>query len=760
MIGTRGVPARYGGFETAVEEVGQRLAARGHEVIVFCRGAEERLSTYRGMQLIHLPAMKRRTLETLSHTAASVAHPVLNGVDAAILFNAANAPLLPVLRARRIPVATHVDGLEWKRAKWGPLGRRYYRFAESLAVRASDVVIADAHAIADYYRHQFGVASRVIAYGAPELANIEPTKLAALGLGSREYHLVVARFERENHVLEIVRDYVSSSARRPLVVIGSAPYADQYTAQIEQAADARVRLLGGVWDQDLLNQLYAHCLTYLHGHSVGGTNPSLLRAAGAGAPTVAYDCVFNREVIGEDGRFFDRPGSLARQVEEAENHPEAFVALGAALQLASRRYNWDQVAAEYESLCVDLADGRLKRPATLHRRLRRPWPPTSDTRRPSVLVAHPSPDLYGSDRVLLETVSAFQQEGKQVTVTLPTDGPLVSALRERGADIRLVPTPVLRKSALGPAGMINLMGTGFRFLGPARRLIRELRPDLVFVNTVTVPGWMAVAKVMRVPVVCHVHEAEGTQAGWVKRVLYAPLLLADKLVVNSEYSLNVYGHSWPTLERRSVVVYNGVPGPAEPPVAPRPSPDPVRLLYVGRLSSRKGADVAIMAAREMLDRGLNVRLGILGAAAPGNESFERDLHDQVRAAGLDQVVEFFGFEPSIWHRVADADIILVPSVVDEPFGNTAVEAMLGQRPLIVSGTSGLREASAGFAAVRVVTPGSASAIADATESFLADWATVREMVADDRLDAERRFSPSHYHQMISRALEGVGRDRR
>lgn len=753
MIGTRGVPARYGGFETAVEEVGRRLAAKGHQVVVYCRGGDESQKTYEGMTLVHLPAMKRRTLETLSHTAASVMHSSLRGVDAAIMFNAANSPFLPILRARRIPVATHVDGLEWKRAKWGPAGQTYYRFAESMAVRASDALIADAQAIADYYEHQFGVPSRVIAYGAPDLSGLDASKLGELGLASRQFHLVVARFEPENHVLEIVRDYVRSRAELPLIVVGSAPYADEYTSRIQQAADSRVRLIGGVWDQDLLNQLYAHCLTYLHGHSVGGTNPSLLRAAGAGAPTIAYDCVFTREVLGESGRFFDKPGSLAMQLEEAERAPEAFVTMGNDLQQASRRYDWDDVARAYEALCIELAQGDLKRPRSVRRRSSGVWPESDNAPQGAVLVAHPSPDLYGSDRVLLETVSAIRQGGQRVTVTLPSEGPLVPQLVDRGAEVAVLPTPVLRKSALTPTGMVRLMSAALRFVGPASALIRSVNPEYIFVNTVTIPAWLAVGKLSRVKTVCHVHEAEGSQASWIKRVLYAPLLLADNLIVNSKYSLGVYADTWPQLSRRSVVVYNGVAGPKQPPAPPRAAPEPVRLLYIGRLSARKGADVAIRAAKVLVDRGLDIRLGLLGAVFPGNEEFAAQLQDIVESEGLTESVEFYGFEPSIWSRVADADIVLVPSVVDEPFGNTAVESMLGERPLIVSSTSGLKEASAGFVAVRTVTPGSVTDIADATESMLADWQHLREAVAQDRQDAENRFSPKQYRAAIMAALK-------
>lgn len=362
LIGTRGVPARYGGFETAIEEVGRRLASKGHEVIVFCRvpEGEAALSSYLGMHLVNLPAVKKRSLETLSHTALSVLNRALAGVDAAIVFNAANSLLLPVLRARGIPVATHVDGLEWKRSKWGKVGRNYYRFAESLSVKFSEELIADAQGIADYYTTEFAAPTRLIAYGAPILDSVADDRLAELGLSSGEFHLVVARFEPENHVLEIVEGYVQSHAERPLVVVGSAPYADEYTERIRAAADGRVRLLGGLWDQEQLNQLYAHSLAYLHGHSVGGTNPSLLRAAGAGAMVIAFDVSFNREVVAEYGEFFATPADVAARVEAVETDPSLARERGLGLQKAIERYSWETVADQYEQLLIDLTSGQKR----------------------------------------------------------------------------------------------------------------------------------------------------------------------------------------------------------------------------------------------------------------------------------------------------------------------------------------------------------------------------------------------------------------
>lgn len=234
MVGTRGVPARYGGFETAVEEVGRRLAAAGHRVVVYCRGtaaAPSRAGTHLGMELVHLPAARKRTLETLSHSTLSVAHLLAHRTDAAFVFNAANAPVLPALRVARIPVATHVDGLEWRRAKWGGGGRRYYRAAEALAVRWSDVLVADAVGIADYYRREFDAPTTLLTYGAPLIAP-GTDRLAELNLEPAGYNLVVARFEPENHVDVIVEGYCRSGACKPLVVVGSAPYSDAYTARV------------------------------------------------------------------------------------------------------------------------------------------------------------------------------------------------------------------------------------------------------------------------------------------------------------------------------------------------------------------------------------------------------------------------------------------------------------------------------------------------------------------------------------------------
>lgn len=367
MLGTRGVPAQYGGFETAVEEIGTRLAARGHEVVVYSRNPGQSINQYRGMQVVNLPAVRQRFAETLSHTAISSAHAAIKDrPDVALVLNAGNAPLLRPLRASGIPAAVHLDGLESRREKWRGAGAKYYRWAERAAIKAADEVIVDSQVIQDYVRRTYGRQSTFIAYGA-RVFDPGSDRISELGLVSRDYHLVVARLEPENHVLDAVHAYKVSEETRPLVVVGSAPYSEWYIEKIRSAAAGieRIRLIGSIYDHELLDQLYANSRTYIHGHSVGGTNPSLLRAMGVGAPVLAYDCPFNREVTADQAFFWADAEALTEIFDEIAGGEDHLVATDIEDRLAefsaagktrvTERYQWDQVAEAYEDLLVRLA---------------------------------------------------------------------------------------------------------------------------------------------------------------------------------------------------------------------------------------------------------------------------------------------------------------------------------------------------------------------------------------------------------------------
>lgn len=372
-----------------------------------------------------------------------------------------------------------------------------------------------------------------------------------------------------------------------------------------------------------------------------------------------------------------------------------------------------------------------------------------------ILIANPGADLYGSDRMALETVSALVRRGERVIVTVPETGPLIGELKCRGAAVVITPTPILRKSALRPKGMVHLLQTTLGSLVPGVTLLKRLRPKLVVVNTITAPLWLPLARAVRVPAICHVHEGEASSSPVLQKAVTMPLLVAQRLIVNSQFSRNVLTSALPALDRRASVVYNAVPGPSEI-VKPRPGlTDPVRLLYVGRLSPRKGPDVAVRAVELLSQRGVDATLDLVGAVFPGYEWFEQQIRDQVAAAGISERVRFHGFQHDVWPYLAASDITLIPSTADEGFGNTAVEAALAARPAVVSRSSGLIEASSGLGSAIQVTPGSAEEIADAVQAIATDWPTYASAAVGDAQKASERYSQDNYQKSINEILAGV-----
>ncbi|MFZ4893538.1 glycosyltransferase [Plantibacter sp. Mn2098] len=378
-----------------------------------------------------------------------------------------------------------------------------------------------------------------------------------------------------------------------------------------------------------------------------------------------------------------------------------------------------------------------------------------DARPPAFLLAHPSADLYGSDRVFLETVAALSATGAPVTVTLPADGPLVPMLEAHGARVVFTPSLVLRKSLLSPRGLFTLIGHTVTGLRAGRRLVREVRPTLIWTNTITIPLWTLIAKLGRIPSVVHVHEAEGSASRLVTRALSFPLLFADRLVANSRYSVGVLRSAFARLEGRTTVVYNGVVGP-DAVVSPRPVlTDGLRVVYVGRLSPRKGPDVAIAAIGELSKRGVDAHLDVVGAVFPGYEWFETELRELVSHLGLDDRIVLHGFQDAPWALLASGDVLVVPSRLDEPFGNTAVEGILAARPVIVSDTSGLREAAAGYASAQFVPPSDAVSLANALETVSNEWGVMSNAALNDEHLARARHSIETYRRRIVSVAEDL-----
>ncbi|MEO7377264.1 MAG: glycosyltransferase family 4 protein, partial [Nakamurella sp.] len=324
-------------------------------------------------------------------------------------------------------------------------------------------------------------------------------------------------------------------------------------------------------------------------------------------------------------------------------------------------------------------------------------------------------------------------------------------IERRGGRVVISPAPVIRKSALRPLGMVRLLTTAARSLVPSIRLIRAA--DMVYVSTLTVPSWIILGRLLRRPVVCHVHESERAAPIWLRRILAGPLLAADHLLVNSEFSRGVLLESYRSLGPKSEVVYNGVPGPVTAVPARDSLEGPIRLVFVGRLSPRKGPQVAVELVRRLIAADVPARLDIVGSVFPGYEWFEDELRHTVAEAGLADAVTFSGFSDDVWRHLANADVALVPSQGDEPFGNTAVEAVLAGRPVIVSSSSGLDEAVSGYTSAQRVAADDIEGWVAAVTSIVRAWPEYRRRVAADVDAAHARHAPQIYQQAMADRLE-------
>lgn len=367
----------------------------------------------------------------------------------------------------------------------------------------------------------------------------------------------------------------------------------------------------------------------------------------------------------------------------------------------------------------------------------------------TVLVANPSADVYGSDLQMLESVAALREQGVRVVVVLPTLGPLVSALRAHGAEVRVLEFPVLCRAAASPRGMAHLAPAVGRAVPTIRRLIRDVAPDLVYVNTVTLPWWLAAARGTGAPTLCHVHEAEAADPAVVRLGLDLPLLLADVVVANSRTTQASLVASVPALASRIRLVCNGVAGPRTSPRLPgqESTGAAARLLVVGRISRRKAPDTALEAVSLLLARGYDVRLEVCGTPAPGQEDFVGALRERAEQPDLRGAVAFSGYVAPIWPALARADLVVAPSL-GESFGNAVVEAQLARRPVVATAVPGHLETVRHGVTGILVAPHDPRALADAVGSLLEDPGLALLLADAGLRSARSRYGIERYRAEI------------
>ena len=361
IIGSRGYPYVYSGYETFVKELSERLVKRGITVRVYCHRNlfREKPPQVNGIELVYMPTIETKSLSQLIHSFLSMFHACCTGNDVILAVNAANGPWGLIAKIFRKPACINVDGMEWLRPKWKGLGAKYFRLAAWLSTKLYNEIITDAEEMRRVYLEEFKADSTVIAYGANIRYPQKPALISPFGLEPGSYYLIVGRLIPDNNADLLVKGFIKSNSSRKLVVVGDVPYADKYADTIKATASEKILFLGYITDSEILAELYHHCFAYLHGHEFGGTNPTMLKAMAYGCAILALDTRFNREMLMDEeyGLLFQKnEAAIAELMQRIEKQPHLTETLRQQVRDAlTGRYNWEQITDAYIAVLKNLA---------------------------------------------------------------------------------------------------------------------------------------------------------------------------------------------------------------------------------------------------------------------------------------------------------------------------------------------------------------------------------------------------------------------
>lgn len=366
LLGTRGIPASYSGFETCVEQLGQRLVERGHQVTVYCRSHHVAYqgSHYKGMQLVKLPTIANKYLDTIVHSFISSLHALARRYDVALYFIAGNSPVTWIPRLVSTKTILNVDGLDWKREKWPTFAKKYIQFAEYLATKLPTAYLTDSRVVQGYYHDRFGSEPPYIPYGS-EVETVPPGEtLGRFDLEPQRYILFVGRLVPENCAHHFVKAFRELDADLKCAIVGDAAYAEQYIASLKAGAqdDPRVVFTGYVFGKGY-HELGSNAYIFVETSGVGGTHPALTEAMAFGNCVVVHNTLENLETIGDAGFAYDGKigaDSLRQVLQQLLSQPELVKEYRQRARLrAQTRYRWEAVTDAYERLFYQLCDKPL-----------------------------------------------------------------------------------------------------------------------------------------------------------------------------------------------------------------------------------------------------------------------------------------------------------------------------------------------------------------------------------------------------------------
>jgi len=361
IIGSRGYPYVYSGYETLVKELSERLVKKGHHVRVYCHKSlfKKKPKYVNGIELSYTPSIETKFLSQIINSFFSFINVCFSDFDIVLVVNSANGPFGILTKIFHKKTCINVDGLEWLRPKWKGLGSIYFSFSSKLSTIFFNEIITDSYEMNKIYKNQFKKDSTIIAYGSTMTNTTEKKILHKYNLDEKGYYLIVGRLIPDNNSILICKGFLKSKSNKKIVVVGDVPYKDSYAKKIKSMASNKIILTGYINCQESLTQLYKNCYGYIHGHEFGGTNPTMINALDLNCNIIALDTIFNREMLeNKKSIFFDKSFiSISNSIKSFE---KKYNSLKNNFYKIPKKYNWDNIADEYLQLFIKITNSQNK----------------------------------------------------------------------------------------------------------------------------------------------------------------------------------------------------------------------------------------------------------------------------------------------------------------------------------------------------------------------------------------------------------------
>ena len=357
IIGSRGYPFIYSGYETLVKELSERLVKSGYEVTVYCHRKlfNKKPKKVNGVNLVYTPSVNSKVFSQLYNSFFSFIHVCFSKSDVVLVVNSANGPFGLLTKLFKKKTCINVDGLEWLRPKWKGLGSYYFKIACKLATVFFDEIITDSEEMNKIYKDLFKIKSTTIAYGPTMIKNSDSNILKKYNLLKKEFYLIIGRLVPDNNCKMILEGFKRAKTNKKIVVVGDVPYEDKYANEVKKLANDNILFTGYIFDQKDLTHLYLNCYCYVHGHEYGGTNPTMINALYLNCSIIALDTKFNHEMLkGKSSLYFKKScKSVSKKIEEFENIYSKITRLNKSY-IFPKKYEWEIIFDKYLDLFFNI----------------------------------------------------------------------------------------------------------------------------------------------------------------------------------------------------------------------------------------------------------------------------------------------------------------------------------------------------------------------------------------------------------------------